>query len=211
MPDLSGEFARRVRLAAELARKLEIARGRLSGRSDRALLHPERLELVYEMAFFRCYLAWEEFLEQAFIRYLAGYISPLYAPVAAPGKSLFAGLVSARQAYLSGKQYKLWHDPLIVVNRTRGFLAGCPIETVIQSAISDLDLYAKVRHRIAHAQENAKANFDAACVTLLGHTIKGSKPGKLLRSRTPLVAGGATRTWLEDISNVYVALAAQIA
>lgn len=52
MPQLARAFELKVAQALELANKLEVARGRLTGAVDRSLLHPERLELVYEMALF---------------------------------------------------------------------------------------------------------------------------------------------------------------
>lgn len=162
--------------------------------------------------FFRCYLAWEEFLEETFIRYLAGYVSPSYTPAAASGAS-YSSLAAALSALLGGRAYKLWHDPAIVAARSARFLVGAPHELVINSAITDLNRYSRIRHRVAHAQENAKVEFDNACIALVGHKIKGSKAGKLLRmpyvdpSGAPVNPG---HLWLHEIASVYAALARQI-
>jgi hypothetical protein len=212
MPKLARGFELKVAQALELANKIEVARSRLTGPGDRSLLHPERIELVYEMAFFRFYLAWEEFLEETFIRYMAGYVSPQYSPVSRTG-FLYPNLAAALSAMLGGRTYKLWHDPSIVVARSAGFLDRAPHELVIGSALTDLERYSRVRHRIAHAQDNAKVEFDAACIALLGHKVKGSKAGKLLR--TPYVdpAGAAANPghlWLHEIASTYVSLANQI-
>jgi hypothetical protein len=213
MPQLVGSFRLRVQQALELANKIELARSRLTGRKDRSLLHPERMELVYEMAFFRYYLAWEEFLEETFVRYLAGYASSNYAPVLLPAVSPISSLASARTAMLGGAPYKLWHDPAKVSIRSAGFLVNAPHQLVINSALTDLERFSRIRHRIAHAQDNAKTNFDAACIAMVGHTLRASRPGKLLRMTyvDPLGTGTApAHSWLQEIANVYVGLAQQI-
>jgi hypothetical protein len=211
MPNLSGDFEAKVSQALELADKVEAARLLLVGRTQRALLHPERVEMIYEMAFFRCYLAWEEFLEQSFVRYLAGYVSALYTPLRT-GVAV-GTIAAANSVYLGGRPYKLWHDPGVVIARAAGFLVGSPHETVIRSAMADLTQYAAIRHRIAHAQSNAKNQFDSACVALIGHHVRGSKPGKLLRMAHPGPPGGALNPsfrWLHQAANEYVSLAKQI-
>lgn len=213
MPGFVAAFEQKVTQALELATKVEAARGRLSGRDDRALLHPERMELIYEMAYFRVYLAWEEFLEQTFVRYLAGYSSAVYSPVFVQSSGP-SSLATAWTIYLGGKKYKLWHDPQIVVQRSTIFLGAAPHEVVIQSAISDLQNFAAIRHRIAHAQENAKDSFNDACVALVGHKVKGAKAGHLLRRQTVSASASGhpvSVSWLARIANEYVSLAAQIA
>lgn len=213
MPALVAQFESRVDQALALAEKIESARARLSGSTDRALLHPERLELVYELSFFRCYLAWEEFLEESFIRYLAGYVSAHYTPVPVSG-AFYSTLPAARAGYLGGRKYKLWHDPNIVVARSQGFLIAGPHETVTNSALSDLQRFSAVRHRIAHAQDNARIEFDSAAIALIGRRVKGSKAGRFLRLDYGGGSGGSAApgyTWLQHIAGSYLSLARQIA
>lgn len=212
MPNLVAGLSQKIDQAVDLAGKIEAARLILPKAARHSMLHHERLEIVYEMAFFRIYLAWEEFLEQTFVRYLAGYTSSVYTPQlvgAAP-----ASLQAAWAQYLGGQNYKLWHDPARVVQRAQGFLVNSPHETVVNSALSDLKHYAAIRHRIAHAQDHARAEFDSACVSLIGHHVRASKAGKLLR-QAPSSSSGVSVSpgdrWLHKIADDYKALATQIA
>jgi hypothetical protein len=213
MPALTSQFEARVDQAITLVSKIELARSKLGGSADRALLHPERLELVYELSFFRCYLAWEEFLEETFVRYLAGYVSVHHTPTLVSGVA-YPTLAAAWAGYLGTKKYKLWHDPNFVVQRSQGFLVSAPHETVTNSALTDLQRYSAIRHRIAHAQEHARIQFDNATVALIGRKVKGSKAGRFLRQDFAGGIGGVPApgyTWLHHIAQSYVNLARQIA
>lgn len=212
MPALMAHFEQSALRALDLVTKVETARTRLSGASDRSLLHPERLEFVYEMAFFRLYLAWEEFLEETFVRYLAGYVSANYVPVPVRGVP-YSSLSSAWNGYLNGKKYKLWHDPGIVIARSRGHLVGAPHEMVINSALADLQHRAAIRHRIAHAQEHARTAFDTATIALIGRTVKASKAGRFLRLDYVAPGAGVVTpgyTWLHRLADDYISYANQI-
>jgi hypothetical protein len=213
MPPLASQFEARMLSCLDLASRVERARSRLSIGADRDLLHPDKVELVYELAYFRCFLAWEEFLEQSLIRYMAGYRSSNYLPVHVGGSPI-GTLAAAGAALLGGRSYVLWHDPAKTMARSALYLVAGPHQTVVSSALVDLQRFADVRHRIAHAQEDAKSKFDVACTALIGGTVRGSRPGKLLRSSYAPTSGtytGPRVSWLSAIGADLASLAHQIA
>lgn len=205
MPDLAGAFAKAADNAVVLAVAGERARILLS--SFRPHVEPlfiDRLELLYEMAYLRVFIGWEVFLEESFLRYLCGYASTAGA-VAMVSGAYFPTLAAAEQAVLAGQQYKLWHDPVRVVQRARGFLINGLHEQIISSNLSRLDQFARIRHRIAHAQQHARVQFDAVTMNLAARRYKGGRPGKFLRDWvTP------TERWLDVIAAELKSLAVQI-
>ena len=99
MPPLAIEFRQRVSEGLSLAQvgdsTVTIAAGRQAG------WHISRVELLYELAFLRMFIAWETLLEQTFYRYLCGYLSVggvLFNPVA--GKTFFRDVTGLRKCRL---------------------------------------------------------------------------------------------------------------
>jgi hypothetical protein len=140
------------------------------------------IELAYELAFLRVFLAWEVFLEDVFLRLLCGYARSGGAlePLAA-GQNYRRTLADAEIAVLQGRAYKLWHNPTDVVDRAKIFFTGSAFELAIASKQADLGYYAAIRHRIAHAQEHARIQFDLATMQLAARRYRGSRPGRFLR------------------------------
>lgn len=210
MPPLAASFQARVRDAIELAEAGEIARYESAPQSlTRRHLHAGRLEALYEMAYLRVFVSWEAFVEQAFLRYLCGYASSSGTATLVPGGSFERTLSSAEAALLGTRQYVLWHKPSTVISRCRRFFATSAIDVVVSSHTSRLENLASVRHRIAHAQADARSNFDSATMALVGRRYRGSRPGAFLRD-WDLGASPPVR-WLETLSLELAGLAAQIA
>lgn len=181
MPALASEFSKEVQAAVELARSAEEARTFLSSFSDkRSLLHLSRIELLYELAFLRLFNAWEQFQEEAFIRYLCGYQASHGQDRLVRG-TYYPTLSSAKNAVLGNRDYVLWHNPKAVVDRSRKWFVSARHDLVIDSTVGRLEYFAAVRHRIAHAQEHAKKQFDVATTGLIGRRYRGARPGRFLR------------------------------
>lgn len=164
-----------------------VAAGELSRTSHPKEWHVRRLEALYELAFLRIFGAWEMYLEAVFLRSLCGYESSAGQETLQGTLSHFPNLLAAEAAMLGGQQFKLWHNPGIVVKRCQGFIKsnapGCPAlqETTISSNLTYLGNLAAIRHRIAHTQNDAKTNFDNACTAIAARTYRGARPGRLLR------------------------------
>ncbi|MBI5618443.1 MAG: hypothetical protein HY943_19375 [Gammaproteobacteria bacterium] len=210
MPDLHAELRRRAFEALALAEVGEIARiEAASGSRTRAGLHPIRLEALYEMAYLRVFVSWEAFLEQAFLRYLCGYASAHGTATPRAGTAFCSTLAQAETAVLNGNAYVLWHNPSKIIARCRRFFSVSQVESVIASNTARLDAFAAVRHRIAHAQADAKAKFDLATMTLYGRRYPGSRAGSFLRDRDISVA--PPERWLDRLAQELISLSRQIA
>lgn len=210
MPALQAAFHRQVAQAMKLAEIGEVARVEAgAGSETRKQLHYRRVELLYELAFLRIFLAWEAFLEQAFLRYLCGYVSRHGSAIPQAGVSFSRTLAHAEVTVLAGKDYVLWHNPVRVADRCQRKFGRCPIETVVRSSTARLEALAAVRHRIVHAQADARLKFDTATMAIAGRRYEGSRPGAFLRDRD--VSNTPAVPWLERLGQELQGLASQIA
>lgn len=212
MPPLSGVFGQQVAAALAVAEVVEVARVEAaSGSNTRRHLYPARLELVYELAYLRVFVAWETFLEETFLRYLCGYDSVRGQAPLAPGEKYRRTLLAAEQDVLGGRQYKLWHNPSEVLKRSGQFFDATKetMAVVLSSNLAEITNMAAVRHRIAHGNDDARRKFDSATMTLAGKRYRAAKAGAFLRdhdrSATPPIR------WLERLGKQLGSLAGQIA
>ena len=210
MPKLEADFRSRVSEATRLAEIGEIARAEArAGSQTSKNLHHNRIELLYEMAFLRTFVWWESFIEQAFIRYLAGYTSKIGMAVALGGVSYSPTVKHAEATILGSRDYALWHNPSVVVRRSQQFFSSSPIETVLMSNRARLEALASIRHRIAHSNNDTRRKFDAATMALGGKRYRGGRAGSFLRdfdfNITPPVR------WLDQLGTELQNLAVQIA
>jgi hypothetical protein len=206
---LLAELVGRMDNSIRLAEIGEVARAEASRTSQTwANLHPVRLEALYEVAYLRMFVSWEVFLEEVFLRYLCGYASLSGAVTPRVGVTLAKGLTGAEAMLLGGRPYKLWHNPATVVARSQGFFTSCPMETVVDSYTTELERFAAIRHRITHGQSDARKNFDAVTMAIVGKRYRGARPGAFLRDLNP----GTTppTRWLHSIGADMTAVAGQI-
>lgn len=209
MPDFAGVFSLSIDRALDLASAGENTRVILLNQNKSVdPMTVARIELIYEMAYLRIFLAWEVFLEQTFLRYICGYRNSTGTEPLAAASSYFSSIAAASTAILNGRTYLLWHNPTHVSNRVQNYLANGLHFTVIQSALNDLEWYASIRHRIAHSQEDAKNKFDAATLGLNTLRYKGSKPGVFLRDWNNTLP--VPERWLSFIATHLLNLANQI-
>ncbi|HFD88061.1 MAG TPA: hypothetical protein ENJ35_10350 [Gammaproteobacteria bacterium] len=210
MPELSRTFRARATEAIKLARVGEIARAESRrGSETQRGLHHARLELLYELAFLRVFLAWETFLEASFLRYLCGYSSSVGGAVVLPGRRFYSTITQAEHAVVGRRRFVLWHDPDRVVDRSNQFLQSSPVATVVQSYAGQLKRIAAIRHRIVHVQKDARQNFDEATMAIAGRRYRGGRAGAFLRDRDASAYPPAR--WLETLTDELQNLAVQIA
>jgi hypothetical protein len=210
MPNFGADFRLRVADALKLAEIGEIARLEAAPSSKtRSNLYPVRLEALYEMAYLRVFVSWEAFLEQIFLRYLCGYSSAIGTATPLAGSGYLPTLARAEQAVLSGNAYVLWHNPSRIVTRCKRFFSACTVETVVLSNLAQLEDLAAIRHRITHAQEDARRKFDLATMSIAGRRYRGARPGAFLRDWDASVAPPVR--WLERLAHQLTGLAGQVA
>ena len=176
------------------------------GSSIRAELSLPKLEALYETAYLRIYLRWEDFLEQTFLRYLCGYSNSVGAcTLLGPA---FSSLAMAEAAVLGKQNFVNWADPSQVVARSKKFMTAAPHELVINSNLARLTYFKAVRNRIAHSSEYARAQFDNATRALTSRRYPGSSAGIFLRDAG--TSGPTLLSWLEMIGSELTNLAGQV-
>jgi hypothetical protein len=208
LPPLANRFRQRALESHSFVTNLEQARLRLLATEHAARELPiRRVELSYELAYLKVFAQWEVFLEDAFLRYLAGYSSSLGPE---PIRVKYArDLAEAKRWLYNGRDYLLWHNPDTVAKRAARWFDDGDFENVVSSALSRLEAFAHIRHRIAHANEDALMKFHSASMLLCGSRFPGGRPGLFLRQAaqsTPI-----QQRWLETITEELRRLAAQIA
>ncbi len=207
MPPLAVRFSREVDRALSLARAGELVRATSpSGSVAVREFSQSRLEALYEMAYLRVFMLWEIFLEQSFLRYTCGF-------VASTGPQSLTGganrtLANAENAVLGGQHYVSWASPQLVVVRCRQFILNGLHEQIISSNRTHLEWFANVRHRIVHASDYARRQFDTATMGLAGRRYSGSSPGSFLRDRMPGLPSPGR--WIQVIGTELTNLARQI-
>jgi len=208
MPGLAKAFEADPLRAVDLSQKGETARANLRpGPGRGGLISLQHLELLYELAYLRVFLAWEVFLEESFLRYMCGYAAGHGQEIPTSGK-YFGKLETARAALYNQRDYVLWHNPTVVLRRVSAHIDQGRHEGVIRSIAGRLESFARVRHRIAHSQPHAKTAFDQTTMSLCGKRFLGSRPGRFLRDFAP--GRPAPVRWLTVVTTELTALAFQI-
>lgn len=177
---------------------------------SRDFLYTRRL-YVYEAAYLLAFSAWENMLEQSFLRFLCGFKNSAGVPVRFGTWGRPATLGQASVLVLGGRRFKLWHNPQEVADRSKGFFNAGPHENVLQSALADIEDFAAIRHYVAHRNHDTNVKFQNAAVRLTGAPVHGGRPGRMLRAETIDAVTGAKVTWLERICADLGRYATQIA
>ena len=208
MPPIGTAFCDSVDRAVHILQGLEALRvSSPTGSLVRTTLMPMQMEYAYEAAFLRIFTQWESLLEEATLRYMCGYTFAGYTPAFPAGVSKQPDLSTARVNLFGARDYLLWHNAKVNAKRVAGFVALCPVEAVMSSAIGWLDPVSAIRHRIAHDSLDSRRKFDLATTTLAGRRFPGSSVGRFLRGRNPLV----TARRVQQLSSNFKGLALQIA
>lgn len=198
---LAAEFSERLLEAKEFAQAAE---------GSSVFVHTRRL-YVYEAAYLLAFSAWENLLEQAFIRFLCGYENS-NGPIAKIGNWTRPHTIADANALMLGRRpYLLWHNPVQVVSRVQDYFQLGPHESVLQSALQDLQCFAAVRHYIAHRNQDTRTKFDVAVTQLTGALIHGGRAGRFLRLPTIDPVSTLQVRWLDRICDDLERYAAQIA
>lgn len=208
MPALASAFTVSASRSSSVIAALESLRSISAvGSPARRTLTPERLEVAYEAAFLRVFTQWEVFLEECTIRYMCGYSHVAYTPTYPASGGKKRTLTEARADLLNNRPFALWHDTQRNADRVAKWLTNSPVEQVMRTSSAVLDPMSAVRHRIAHASDDAKQKFDAAALALAGQRFGGGSVGRFLRGKNP----GQPQTRYVDLVAILSALARQIA
>lgn len=196
-----------VQSSVDLVRRIELAMllARTQGANS---LRVADVELAYELAYLRIFLAWERFLETSLTRLICGYHHSQGQEPLKANTFYFNKVGDAEAAILGGRAYTLWHDPAKVVQRAERWLSNSRFALVINSAHNNLIHYASIRHRIAHDQDDGRVKFDLASMALSARRYKGARPGRLLRDWQ--LGANPPKRWLSVLGDELGSYAAQI-
>jgi hypothetical protein len=207
MPPVATRFGLAAEEALALAQVGEQIRA-LSplGSIARKELRAGRIEALYETAYLRVFLIWEDFLEQSFFRFLCGYSCSTGAPILR--QKALPSLAVAANTVLGTRDYVPWANPNAVIGRSQKFITRGNHELVLNSNLARLEAFNAVRNRIAHRSEYARREFDNATNLLAARRFPGSSAGRFLRHIA--VAAPTPESWLHHICEELKSLAVQI-
>lgn len=144
------------------------------------------VQFVAELSFLRIFLAWEDFLEETFIRYMCGAKS---ASGYGPGLvATYPSIEHARRVTQGSRPYADWAQPNIVIERAQiHFRNGEPYKSALRAGMVLLNELLTIRNRIAHRSPHAIAQFRGFVLHKLGRNPQGMGPGRFLLTLVPPV------------------------
>lgn len=139
-----------------------------------------QVALVAELAYLRCFLAWEVFLEEVFVCYALGKPAPngttFETYVAPPNEAHARGMITGE-----GRAFVSWNRPKAVRERAQLFFReGEPFSPALLTISTILSDMIVVRNRIAHRSTSARAKFLDLVRLRLGSVPPGISPGRFL-------------------------------
>jgi len=170
------------------------------------LIPKSKLYLIVELSFLQLFTSWEQFLEEAFIRYMCGNITSRgYSPKRFVQPRT---LEHALDMVMQGRPYVDWTKLEEVITKAElYFEKGEPFANTLRNASAHLEDMKTLRNRIAHRSKHSEARFQALVRQRIGHNPRGIVPGKFLLKRIP---SSNTRTILQEYGNLLLALGNRI-
>lgn len=173
-------------------RRLSADAYRWSAPGARPHISRNRRDHIVEMAFLRAFLAWEVFVEEAFILYLAGQNPPRGR---APFRYAFPPNHKTAMEWVipEGRPYASWTVATQVSDRAeRFFRDGRPFAGVLRGNQTLLDETRIIRNAIAHKSMSARDKFDALVRDKLAALPPNTTVGSFLGTAVPLSAPPAS-------------------
>jgi len=212
MAGLDAWFSKEVDTAIRLAKSAETAlvQIRSGARTYHRPMHVTRVEYLYELAYLRMFISWEDFLEASFLRYLCGHQSPRFGRATRKAGTAYCKTLKAAEADMlavKGWAYVRWGSTEIALQPVKGLLVGSRHQAVISGAKSRLNQFCDIRNRIAHGQPDAIKKFNAATMQL-AHRTFDDRAGRFLRDFDTTVVPNVL--WIESIGRALKAYASAI-
>lgn len=180
-------FLREIKAAEDLVAKVRTLSGGINPVGAPGL-HPKYVRQVVELAFMGVVASWEEFLEMALVRYVAGAKTKAgYAPTPRFGRATSIAhayqVLSNNAKFDPAKDYLKVTDPKWVTN-SADFLFSSHGFSDIKAKSDLLGHASSIRNRVAHSSDKCRAEFRATAIHFLqpanGLLTKGYAPGDLL-------------------------------
>lgn len=143
-------------------------------------------DMLVEMSFLNCFLAWENFLEDSFVLYLLGKKSPRkYVPKrrAIPSSYQIAlELIKPERG-----DFASWDTPSLVIKRAQRFFQEGKPYSVLQDSVNTLQEIQTIRNAIAHRSMYSQERFQTLVRNKLGSYASGMNVGKFLATTKPSI------------------------
>lgn len=175
-------------LTDAVALAVDCRRFKLDGGNGPEWIGRERTELIAGFASLRVHLAWEEFLEETFVRYLCG-IPPTGGAGPVLRQPQCANLTAARTLMLGGKDFVGWQRKPARKRARRYFDAGYNYTPALIAAADSIDTLVAVRNAVAHRSPSATRIFYERVRGRLGYLPAGVTPGRFLLRDDPKYPG----------------------
>jgi hypothetical protein len=181
VPGLVDTFERDLRKSIALVDSVQELRFPAAAQKRFPALPYLQVTLIAELAFLRCFLAWETFLEGSFVCYLGGKTAcdgtAFSSYLAAPTDARVRSIIVAEQA----KGYVSWASVDSVRKRASVYLQdGEPYASALDSADTVLKDMTTIRNRIAHRSPSASRKFLSLVQSRHGTIPRGITPGRFL-------------------------------
>lgn len=167
--------------------------------NSRSQISQSELYEIVELSFIKIFIAWEEFLEDMFIRHLM--------PQKKSKIKSYVHAQSLKHAYeivKENKPYPDWTNKDEVVRKANIFFKdGAPYKNVLNSINSDLDDIKTIRNSIVHMSNKSRDGFKSLVRKKMGGSPRGISAGMFLLSIKTLPEG----TYIEYYSNLLKASA----
>lgn len=200
LSELNARLDDSLRLASDAPGFHEVRGGRLRP------IKYTRVYQINEMAFLGMFLAWEEFLEATFVRYMCGaatktsYQPTVYVMPLTLDHALKFFIVKPRD-------YVEWSSGQQVMERAEMvFRDGEPYRSALRPSLTDLDDMRQIRNAIAHRSGISWKKFETAVRRILGSRPRGLSPGMFLR----LQNAASAKPYIEHYREVLVVAASRI-
>jgi len=150
------------------------------------------LEMLAGLQLLRMHLAWEEFIEAVFLRYMCGCVSHSgFSPLLLANRE--RNIEGAMKALCGKRKYLGWSPSETLGRAQTQFSNGEPFSTAIATASHQIEDIYTIRNRFAHCSEYAQAQFRQLVRTELGYNPPGMTPGRfLLTGKTAGTVHGQT-------------------
>ena len=188
-------------------------------------LHTEHARRVVELAFLGLVSAWEEFLEQVFVRYTAGATTDSgFAPPLRMGATTSIAhsyhVISGDPDYDPTRHYAKFSDPKWVIATSKlYFEQGSPFSTRLHPKLEPLQHAVKLRNRVAHTSRKVRSEFKRTALIHLGRgpgdsLTQGYRVGDLLVAPAERIFGQQARnqslSYFQAYRTMYESLAVRV-
>ncbi len=160
---------------------------------SRTHIGSRRREMIVGMTLLHSHIAWEDFLETVFVRFLCGAVPPTGgAPILIrPRFSNNASAMSDMLASFGSGKFLNWSESNTLRYAARYFHLGEPFATSIGSVKTTSSEMNVIRNRFAHRSLFSRLEFQRIVTSRLGYVPRGMTVGRFLTGAAPTGTGAS--------------------